>query len=164
MSYALCDWMKPCAFGARGPQAFRGPCAHNSPHKPSALAEDLVSGISKVCFVAELGGGTFLLSNTLPGENKGVVLFSPLSSGYALSSTMGAHRKPLNVQLVRIRLVSCKWRKWRLWSWKWSDEIQNSYLTKAAFQTLSFALAPLSWNLELPRNTVLMTGIWLSQH
>lgn len=109
-------------------------------------------------------GGTFLLSNTLPGENKEVVLFGPWSSGYAASSTMGAHRKPLNVQLVRIRLVSCKWRKWRLWSWKWSDEIQSSYLTKAAFQTLPFALALLSWNLELPRNTVLMTVIWLSQH
>lgn len=56
--------------GALCPQAF-------SLHKPSALAEGLFFGISKVCFVAELGGGTFLLCKTLPGENKELVLFSP---------------------------------------------------------------------------------------
>lgn len=130
------------------PTSLQGARCPQQPSQAFSLGWDLFSGISKVCFVAELGGGTFLLSNTLPGENKELVLFSPWSSGYALSSTMGAHRKPLNVQLVRIRLVSCKWRKWRLWSWKWSDEIQNSYLTKAAFQTLPFALArcPGTWS------------------
>lgn len=41
---------------------------------------------------------------------------------------------------------------------KVKDEIQSSYLTKAAFQTLPFALALLSWNLELPNDCYLIVS------
>jgi hypothetical protein len=82
-------------------------------------AEDLFSAISKACFVAELGQGTFLLWPMHPGENKEGALFSAQSTGCVFSITQWMlTEKCLNIQLVRIRLVSLLNEKTKALKWK----------------------------------------------